>query len=58
MKENLRVLFSIIWLLSCGAILASAIAFIITWGDYGSFLIGSVVAWCIATAGTVITSLN
>lgn len=57
MYENFRLVFSIIWLIATACVLASALAFIFTWGDYLEFLYISVAVWCIATLGAIVTSI-
>ena len=57
MYENLRVFFSIVWLVATGCLLASLLAFAVTWGDFREYLIASIAIWCIASFGAVYTSL-
>lgn len=57
MKENLRVLFSIVWLFGVGASLATGLAVIATWGGYVDYFLASLGILAIASAGTVATSL-
>ncbi len=57
MKENLRVLFSIVWLFGVGASLATGLAVVATWGGYVDYFLASLGILAIASAGTVATSL-
>jgi hypothetical protein len=57
MYENFRLAFSVIWLIATACVLASALAFIFTWGGYLDFLYISVAVWCISTLGAIVTSL-
>jgi hypothetical protein len=56
MKENLRVFFSILWLIGVGASLATGLAVLATWGSYVDYFLGSLVLLAGATAATIATS--
>jgi len=57
MYENFRLFFSILWLAACGCVFASALAVLVSWGGYLDYLYASIAMWCIATIGTVVTSV-
>lgn len=57
MQSNLRLFFSILWLVSMGFALATGLAFVITWGGYAEYFVASLILLGISSAGCVITSL-
>lgn len=56
MKDNFRLMFSIVWLIASGAVFATAWMVLISWGGYLDYLYASVATWCVATIGTIVTS--
>jgi hypothetical protein len=57
MKENIRLVAGIIWLISAGMTFASFAAVVISWGDYVEYFIAALIAFTIASIASVITSL-
>jgi hypothetical protein len=57
MYENVRVFFSILWLIAFGAAFATGFAVIISWGGFLEYFIASLIVLGVATAGVIITSL-
>ena len=57
MKENIRLFFSILWLVATGCVLASVFLIIFTWGGHLNYLYISLAVWAVATAGAIITAL-
>ncbi len=57
MIENLRLFFSILWLVMTGCLLASILAWIITWGGYTDYVYTAAALWVIASIGAIYTSL-
>ena len=58
MMENLRLAFSALWMLSLGALFASLIVFIFTWGGFAPYFYWSAATWMISTIVVVTVSLN
>jgi len=58
MMQNLRAFFSLLWIASTGCLLASVLAFVLTWGGYSDYLLWSAILWGIATLGVIATSLQ
>lgn len=57
MYENVRFFFSVLWLIALGTTFAFGLAFIISWGGYLDYLLASIAALVVSTAGVVVTSL-
>lgn len=57
MKDNLRLAFSVIWLIAFTCSLAAAVVFILTWGGHVDFLASSLVVLGISTLIVILTSL-
>ena len=58
MKENFRLIFSIVWFPALGCAFSGALLFLVTFGDFAGFFFASVAALVVATAGVIITSLG
>ncbi len=56
MKENFRLLFSILWIIATGSIVAGVFLNIVTWGGYMEYLFVSIAVWGVSTIGTIVTS--
>ena len=57
MRENFRLVFSLLWLAATGCLLASVLAFIFTWGGYLQYVEISAAVWVIVSIGAIVTSL-
>ena len=57
MYENVRVFFSILWLVALGAAFATGLAVLVSWGSYTEYFYAALVLLGVATAGTLVTSL-
>ena len=57
MYENFRLFFSILWLAATGCLLAAGFVVLVTWGGYLDYFYSVLGIWCIATVGTIATSL-
>jgi len=58
MYQNLRLFFSLLWFVSIGALFASGLTLLVTWGGYAEYFFWSLGVWTIATLGTIATSLE
>jgi len=58
MLANLRFLFSLVWFPATGAVFASGLVFILTWGGYWEYFLGSIGVWAVSTAIILIGSLE
>ncbi len=57
MKENLRLFFSILWLLSLGFSFAFGLAVLVTWGSNAEYFMAALMLLVVATTGMFFTSL-
>ncbi|HWO07342.1 MAG TPA: hypothetical protein VNM40_02045 [Candidatus Paceibacterota bacterium] len=57
MIENLRLLFSFLWIASVGGTLASALAVLVSWGDHLEYFIAAIIALAVSTVGAIVTSI-
>ena len=57
MYENIRLFFSILWLVASGCLLASIFIVIVTWGGHFDYLYTAAAVWVIASIGAIVTSL-
>ncbi|MFZ2555579.1 MAG: hypothetical protein WAZ27_04690 [Minisyncoccia bacterium] len=58
MLENIRLVFSAIWMVSLGCLFASATVFIFTWGGFAPYFYWSAGTWMISTIVVVVSSLD
>jgi hypothetical protein len=58
MKDNVRLIFSVLWFPATGASIAGIMLFILTLGDYWEFLLWAAGAWVICTVTVIVVSLN
>lgn len=58
MKENFRLIFSLMWFPAVGCAFASTLVFLITFGDFSEFFFASIATLIVATAGVILTSLG
>ena len=58
MKEDLRLVFSLLWFPAVGCTFAGGMLFVLTFGEYGMFFLWSAIACALATAGVLVTSLD
>ncbi len=58
MKENFRLVFSLMWFPALGCAFAGTLLFLVTFGDFADFFFASVAALVVATAGIILTSLS
>lgn len=57
MKDNFRVFFSIIWLIATTLMVATGFIVLLTWGEYLPYFYTTIVVWCIATIGAIVTAV-
>ena len=57
MKENLRVVFIVLWYIAVGVAFASGVAVLISWGDYTEYFFAALGMLAVSTAGILVTSL-
>lgn len=58
MKENFRLIFSILWFPALGCTFASFLVFAVTLGDFSEYFFAALAALIVSTAGVIITSLG
>ena len=56
MFENVRLFFSIVWVIAVGAAVAFGLAAIISWGGFLDYLAASIGVIIVSTIGVVVTS--
>ncbi len=58
MKENFRLIFSLLWFPAVGCAFASTLVFLVTFGEFSEYFFASVAALVVATVGVIVTSLD
>lgn len=58
MKENFRLVFSLMWFPALGCAFSGTLLFLVTFGDFANFFFASIAALIVATAGVILTSLG
>jgi hypothetical protein len=58
MREMIRLACSLLWFPATGAVFATGLLFILTWGGYFEFLLASALAWALTTGITVLTTFD
>ena len=56
MFENMRLFFSVLWVISVGAAFAFGLAALISWGGFLDYLAAAVGAIIVSTIGVILTS--